>query len=237
MEAAWVDSVHAILLQRPQREQERVVRRLVGNAAPRLIAELSSENVEAILRELSSRAGSRQAATLAFFAGPAALSARAASRWAAAQGYPHAWWLSNEALRRATLLSLVWPVASAEITSPFGWRYHPVFRSLQLHRGVDIAVREGSPVRAAGPGVVRWVREDSVSGRWLAVDHGFGVITIYCHNSEVLVRPGQRVEAETVISHSGSTGLSTGPHLHFQVQEERTPVDLLALHEESEEES
>jgi len=113
------------------------------------------------------------------------------------------------------------------VTSPFGYRLHPVLGTRKLHTGVDLSVRVGTAVQAVADGTVRRASEDAVNGRVLIVDHGRGVTTAYCHNSELLVRPGQRVTRGELIARSGNTGRSTGPHLHYQLELAAQPVDPL----------
>ena len=131
-----------------------------------------------------------------------------------------------QALALSTALMLGWPVAeSAPVTSPFGYRVHPTLRTRRMHTGVDLSVRSGTTVSAVAAGVVRRASEDSVNGRVLVLDHGRGVTTAYCHNSELLVKAGTRVEKGQAIALSGSTGRSTGPHLHYQLELAARPVD------------
>jgi murein DD-endopeptidase MepM/ murein hydrolase activator NlpD len=131
-----------------------------------------------------------------------------------------------QALALATAFGLAWPVPEhTPVTSPFGYRMHPVLGTRKLHTGVDLAVRVGTEVHAVSAGTVRRASEDGVNGRVLIVDHGRGVTTAYCHNSELLVRPGQRVKRGELIARSGNTGRSTGPHLHYQLEMSSQPVD------------
>ena len=118
----------------------------------------------------------------------------------------------------------MWPV-SGPITSPFGYRDHPIFGRQILHAGIDIGVDEGTPVAAADSGVV--VDADWLGGYGYAViiDHGNGLSTVYGHNSSLNVSPGQSVSKGQIIAYSGSTGNSTGPHVHFEVRSGGEPVD------------
>ena len=100
------------------------------------------------------------------------------------------------------------------------------------HPGLDIAVPSGSSIRAAGSGRVADVGEDVVYGRFVVVDHGGGIRTLYAHASSTLVQPGQEVSAREVVALSGSTGRSTAPHLHFEVIVDGLPVDPLAFVEQ-----
>ncbi|MBI4817778.1 MAG: M23 family metallopeptidase [Deltaproteobacteria bacterium] len=112
-----------------------------------------------------------------------------------------------------------------EITSRFGERTHPITGSKQHHRGLDLAAKAGTSVLASGRGIVSRVKEDDVNGRFVQIDHGFGVSTSYCHNDDVLVAEGQEVASGQQVSRSGNTGRSTGPHLHFQVEVGGKPID------------
>jgi len=128
----------------------------------------------------------------------------------------------------ATAFSLGWPVPDlTELTSPFGMRTHPTLGGERLHTGLDLSVPEGTPIVATGPGVVVRAGFTAVNGRFVVIDHGFGVTTAYLHNSRVLVSEGQRVAAGEFVAESGNTGRSTGPHLHYQLELERQPVDPL----------
>ena len=104
------------------------------------------------------------------------------------------------------------------VTSEFGGRIDPITGQRDGHTGMDLAVPMGTPVRAALPGTVRVATYDSSYGYYVTIGHENGLITLYAHNSRLLVSPGQVVQAGDVISLSGSTGRSTGPHLHFEVR-------------------
>lgn len=120
--------------------------------------------------------------------------------------------------------ALSWPV-SGPITSSFGYRIHPIFGVPIGHAGIDIGVPEGTTVRAADSGTV--IEADWLGGYGYAViiDHGNGLQTVYGHNSSLLVSAGQSVSKGEPIAYSGSTGYSTGPHCHFEVRLNGTPVD------------
>lgn len=122
--------------------------------------------------------------------------------------------------------TMLWP-AEGEITSPFGWRVHPIFGTQRLHTGIDIGADYGDSVRAADGGVV--IHSDWMGGYGNAViiDHGNGISTLYAHNSQLLVSEGQTVAKGQTISRVGSTGYSTGPHLHFEVRQNGSPVNPL----------
>lgn len=122
--------------------------------------------------------------------------------------------------------TMLWP-AAGEITSPFGWRVHPIFGTQRMHTGIDIGADYGDAVRAADGGAV--IHSDWMGGYGYAViiDHGNGISTLYAHNSQLLVSEGQNVAKGQAISRVGSTGYSTGPHLHFEVRQNGSPVNPL----------
>ena len=106
----------------------------------------------------------------------------------------------------------------SRVTSEFGYRSDPFTGETRGHTGMDLAVPTGTPVRAALPGTVIAAQYHSSYGYYVMIDHGNGLSTLYAHNSQLLVRVGQTVEAGGIVSLSGSTGRSTGPHLHFEVR-------------------
>lgn len=120
----------------------------------------------------------------------------------------------------------LWP-ARGGLTSPFGIRVHPIFRIRRLHTGVDIAAAWGSPVYAAAPGRVIYTGWFGGYGKIVLIDHGGGVSTLYGHLSAILVAPGSQVARGALIGRVGSTGYSTGPHLHFEVRLNGRPVNPL----------
>lgn len=113
-----------------------------------------------------------------------------------------------------------YPVDKRGITSSFGWRVHPVTHERAFHNGTDLRARRGHPVRATADGVVEWAafHKRSGLGNLVILRHNFGFRTYYGHMEEVLVRPGDFVEKGTVIGKVGSTGLSSAPHLHYEVR-------------------
>ena len=113
---------------------------------------------------------------------------------------------------------LYWPVPGHHrITSPFGYRIHPILKYRKLHTGVDIGAPNGTPVVSAGSGTVIASRFMSGYGNCIMIDHG-GKVTVYAHLSSRAVSPGQSVSAGETIGYVGSTGMSTGAHLHFEVR-------------------
>ena len=104
------------------------------------------------------------------------------------------------------------------ITSEFGYRRDPFTGQTKGHSGMDLAVPTGTSVRAALPGTVTVSKYHSSYGYYVMIDHGGGLATLYAHNSKLLVKVGDVVQAGDIVSLSGSTGRSTGPHLHFEVR-------------------
>lgn len=130
------------------------------------------------------------------------------------------------ALALSTAFSLGWPLAeSTHVSSPFGMRTHPTLGGTSLHTGVDLSVPIGTPVFATGAGVVARVGQTPVNGRFVVIDHGYGVTTAYLHNSKVLAVEGQTVTAGDTLALSGNTGRSTGPHVHYQLAFDHQPID------------
>jgi murein DD-endopeptidase MepM/ murein hydrolase activator NlpD len=115
---------------------------------------------------------------------------------------------------------LGWPV-SAPITSPFGWRWG------RMHEGIDLGAAYGTPIAAAGSGTVIYAGWLGGYGNLTVIDHGGGLATAYGHQSRIAVSVGQQVSRGEVIGYVGSTGHSTGPHLHFEVRINGQPVDPL----------
>ncbi|MBX5475925.1 MAG: peptidoglycan DD-metalloendopeptidase family protein [Clostridia bacterium] len=117
-----------------------------------------------------------------------------------------------------------WPLAGA-VTSTFGYRRSPLGWGREFHEGIDIAAPYGTPIRAAAAGVVVHAGWLTGFGRAVKIDHGNGLVTLYGHQSRIKVTVGQTVKKGQIIGYVGSSGLSTGPHLHFGVYKRGTPVD------------
>ncbi len=102
---------------------------------------------------------------------------------------------------------------------------NPFTGKATLHAGLDLAAAPGSPVFAPADGVVIFASYDESYGKLVSVDHGYGVTTRFGHNSQIYVHVGQRVNKWDVVAAVGNTGRSTGPHLHYEVRINGTPVD------------
>jgi len=123
-----------------------------------------------------------------------------------------------------TPFGFMWP-SRGTITSGFGLRRHPVWGIMHVHTGVDIAAVWGSPVLAASDGRVIYAGWFGGYGRIVVIDHGQGISTLYGHLSQSLVPSGDEVHRGQVIARVGNTGFSTGPHIHFEIRINGTPVD------------
>ncbi len=119
----------------------------------------------------------------------------------------------------------VHPIAGYPMTSRYGYRIHPIFGTRRLHTGQDYGAPTGTPIRAADDGVVIEAGWMGGYGKCVMIDHGKGIATLYGHTSAFYVRPGQGVKKGQVIAAIGTTGNSTGPHLHLEVRQNGTPVD------------
>ncbi|QIR41672.1 peptidoglycan DD-metalloendopeptidase family protein [Tolypothrix sp. PCC 7910] len=115
--------------------------------------------------------------------------------------------------------------SDAATSSPFGWRIHPILGYRRFHAGLDFAASYGSTIRAADSGTVIFAGWYGGYGKAVIIDHGNDITTLYGHTSELFVTEGQGVQRGQAIAAVGSTGLSTGPHLHFEVRRNGTPVD------------
>lgn len=115
---------------------------------------------------------------------------------------------------------------ASNIVSGFGYRFHPILKTLRMHTGIDIAVPRGTPVYASGDGVVdNPVGGESGYGIVVIIDHGYGYKTRYAHLSKKIVTPGEKVKRGQLIGYVGSTGLSVAPHLHYEVMRNNEKVN------------
>lgn len=120
----------------------------------------------------------------------------------------------------------IWPAPGySTITSKFGMRFHPVLKVNNLHKGTDIAMPTGSYIVASNDGAVIKSMYTTGYGNMVMLDHGGGITTLYAHGSEIISQTGQVVKKGDLIMKAGSTGWSTGPHLHFEVRINGTPMD------------
>ena len=117
-----------------------------------------------------------------------------------------------------------WPTAG-HITSGYGRREHPTSGESEFHSGVDIATSAGTPVRATADGIVSFAAWSGGSGNLVVIEHGLKFSTFYGHNKTVGVKVGQKVKRGDIISYVGSTGNSTGPHVHYEVWHQGHPIN------------
>ena len=120
----------------------------------------------------------------------------------------------------------VWP-ARGWVSSGFGYRLSPFTSEKELHRGLDICSRKGSPVLAPADGVVSYVESDPGYGKTVIVNHGYGLNTMYAHLDKVHVKKGQAVRRHQEIAQVGDSGRTTGSHLHYEVHLNGVPVNPL----------
>ena len=135
-------------------------------------------------------------------------------------------------LRKQEMLAsipAVQPIANDDLTqtaSGFGWRMHPIHKIMKFHAGMDFTAKTGTPIHATGDGVVVYAEYGTNGyGMHVIVDHGFDYQTLYAHLSKLEVRKGQRVKRGDVVGLVGNTGLSVGPHLHYEVHKGGQPMD------------
>ena len=123
------------------------------------------------------------------------------------------------------------PIAGAKISSRFGMRLHPILGYNKMHRGVDFSAPRGTPIFAAGDGIVEYAGYRGAYGKFIRIRHSGKFETAYAHLSRFapVAKPGQRVRQGDVIGYVGSTGRSTGPHLHFEIREHGTRVNPMAV--------
>jgi len=118
----------------------------------------------------------------------------------------------------------IWPV-HGWVTSGFGFRTDPFTGLAQMHEGLDISNREGTPVIASADGIVSATGKDFTYGNVVVISHGFGIISRYNHLSKILVGAGRKVKRGDIIAEVGTTGRSTGPHLHYEIRVNGIPIN------------
>jgi murein DD-endopeptidase MepM/ murein hydrolase activator NlpD len=143
----------------------------------------------------------------------------------------HSEWIdAANAARPAPVESGIMMPARGPITSYFGNRYHPILHFTRFHAGVDIGASWGSPIVAAADGRIVAAGWAGGYGREVQIAHGGGMLSLYGHMSEIVAAPGSFVRQGQLIGYVGSSGLSTGPHVHFEVRQGGQPVNPLAVH-------
>ena len=138
--------------------------------------------------------------------------------------------IQNENINNKNFGKILWPVKSGRITSKFGNRNHPVLKSVKFHRGVDIAVSLGTPVYAGIRGIVTFAGKRGNYGNLIEIEGSDGIKVRYAHLSKIDVVAGQRVSDGEKVAETGNTGMSTGPHLHYEIIVDESPVNPLNFH-------
>ena len=139
--------------------------------------------------------------------------------------------IQNENIENRSFGKILWPVKSGRITSKFGNRNHPVLKSVKFHRGVDIAVSLGTPVYAGIRGIVTFAGKRGNYGNLVEIKGSDGIKVRYAHLSKIDVVAGQRVSDGEKVAETGNTGMSTGPHLHYEIIVDESPVNPLNFHD------
>ena len=139
--------------------------------------------------------------------------------------------IQNENINNKNFGKILWPVKSGKITSKFGNRNHPVLKSVKFHRGVDIAVSLGTPVYAGIRGIVTFAGKRGTYGNLVEIKGSDGIKVRYAHLSKIDVVAGQRVSDGEKVAETGNTGMSTGPHLHYEIIVDESPVNPLNFHD------
>ena len=139
--------------------------------------------------------------------------------------------IQNENIGNNNFGKILWPVKSGKITSKFGNRNHPVLKSVKFHRGVDIAVSLGTPVYAGIRGIVTFAGKRGNYGNLIEIEGSDGIKVRYAHLSKIDVVAGQRVSDGEKVAETGNTGMSTGPHLHYEIIVDESPVNPLNFHD------
>jgi peptidase M23B len=139
--------------------------------------------------------------------------------------------IQNENINNKNFGKILWPVKSGKITSKFGNRNHPVLKSVKFHRGVDIAVSLGTPVYAGIRGIVTFAGKRGNYGNLVEIEGSDGIKVRYAHLSKIDVVAGQRVSDGEKVAETGNTGMSTGPHLHYEIIVDESPVNPLNFHD------
>ena len=139
--------------------------------------------------------------------------------------------IQNENINNKNFGKILWPVKSGRITSKFGNRNHPVLKSVKFHRGVDIAVSLGTPVYAGIRGIVTFAGKRGNYGNLVEIEGSDGIKVRYAHLSKIDVVAGQRVSDGEKVAETGNTGMSTGPHLHYEIIVDESPVNPLNFHD------
>jgi murein DD-endopeptidase MepM/ murein hydrolase activator NlpD len=137
--------------------------------------------------------------------------------------------LAEKKEKQSASIPAIQPISNKQLValaSGFGWRTHPIYKVKKMHQGIDFAASIGTPIYATADGRISQVSvKFSGYGKSVEIDHGFGYVTRYAHMHDFVVRGGQHVKRGDLIGYVGNTGLSTAPHLHYEVLLKGSPVD------------
>lgn len=135
--------------------------------------------------------------------------------------------LAKERSEKIKHIPAIRPVdmSSSYVTSYYGYRFHPIYKRREMHQGVDFAAPIGTKVFAPANGRVKKVSYSGGYGRMIVIDHGYGYKTRFAHMSKILVKKGQKIERGETIGLIGNSGLSTGPHVHYEVHKDKVKVN------------
>lgn len=137
-----------------------------------------------------------------------------------AKSYDELAHLASNQEKRLAAVPAIQPIANKKlkyIGSGFGIRLHPIYKVYKMHTGMDFPAPRGTPIYATGDGITKSVRKSATYGNYVDINHGYGFVTRYAHMQSCHMKPGQRVKRGQCIGYVGSTGVSTAPHLHYEV--------------------
>ncbi|MDR1062306.1 MAG: peptidoglycan DD-metalloendopeptidase family protein [Clostridiales bacterium] len=205
-------------LQRQSKKLESEIQALVEKAAAEAAAKAAKEAAEKKAREAAAKAAAAEKAA----------AEKAAAEKAAASGAGGGGSGSASGSSASGGSAMRWPLPGYfTLSSTFGTRTHPVTKTVKKHTGIDIPAPTGTSIAAAKGGTVIISGVQGGYGNTVVISHGDGLTTLYGHCSKLLVKSGQTVQQGAVIAKVGSTGVSTGPHLHFEVRKNGSPVQPL----------
>ncbi len=143
------------------------------------------------------------------------------------KSFDHVFKMAKNKVEMLSCIPAIQPVSKkhSRLASGFGMRMHPIYKTLKMHTGVDFAAPRRTPIYATGDGVVIKVKYSSGYGNEIVIDHGYGYKTVYAHLSKFNVKRGQKVKRGQTIGYVGSTGLSIGSHVHYEVRKNDKPIN------------
>jgi len=152
----------------------------------------------------------------------------AKSMYVQTKSYDDVEFMVKNKVKMLASIPAIMPIAIKDfrrISSGYGWRFHPIYKTRKFHDGMDFSGTLGTPIHATGDGVVIYRNIGRGYGKKIVIDHGFGYKTVYAHLNDYNVKKGQKVRRGEVIAFLGNTGSSTGPHIHYEVRKNNKTVD------------